>query len=67
VLNGVGDNFLENISFTDVHLKFAGGGTTEEAAVREVPQVAVDQERANLSRESGDRARWIDSRACSPQ
>ena len=39
VLNGVGNNMLENISFTDVQLKFAGGGTAEEAAA-EVPQVA---------------------------
>ena len=39
VLNGVGDNVLENISFTDVQLKFAGGGTAEEAAA-EVPQIA---------------------------
>ena len=30
---------LENISFTDVQLKFAGGGTAEEAAA-DVPQVA---------------------------
>ena len=39
VFNGVGNNMLENISFTDVQLKFAGGGTAEEAAA-DVPQVA---------------------------
>jgi polygalacturonase len=40
VVNGVGDDVIENVSFTDVHVTFAGGATTEEAAVREVPQIA---------------------------
>ena len=40
VLNGVGSDFLENISFQDVHVTFEGGGTGEEAAVREVPKMA---------------------------
>lgn len=40
VLNGVGSNFLENISFTDVHVTYEGGGTAEEAAVRNVPEIA---------------------------
>jgi Glycosyl hydrolases family 28 len=40
VLNGVGEEVLENISFTDVHVSYAGGGTAAEAAVRDVPQVA---------------------------
>jgi polygalacturonase len=39
-LNGVGDEFLENISLTDVHVIYEGGGTAEEAAIRNVPQVA---------------------------
>ncbi len=39
-LNGVGDAFLENISFDDVHIVYEGGGTAEEAALRNVPQVA---------------------------
>ena len=39
VLNGVGDEYLENISFHDVHIKFEGGGTAAEAR-REVPQTA---------------------------
>jgi polygalacturonase len=38
VLNGV-DAYLENISFNDVHITFAGGGTAEEAAVRDVPKI----------------------------
>lgn len=33
--NGV----LENISFNDVHVTFPGGGTTKEAAVRDVPKI----------------------------
>lgn len=31
---------LENISFNDVHVTFPGGGTAEEAALRDVPKVA---------------------------
>jgi hypothetical protein len=41
VLNGVGEEFLEEISFTDVHVTYEGGGTAEEAAaVHDVPQKA---------------------------
>jgi hypothetical protein len=39
-LNGVGDEFLENISFTDVHVVYEGGGTAAEAGLRELPAVA---------------------------
>ncbi|WPV01108.1 glycosyl hydrolase family 28 protein [Mucilaginibacter sp. cycad4] len=39
-LNAMGDVFLENISFDNVHVTFPGGGTTEQAAVRDVPKVA---------------------------
>jgi hypothetical protein len=39
VLNGANDEFLEGISFQDVHVTYEGGGTSEEAA-REVPQMA---------------------------
>jgi hypothetical protein len=39
-VNGVGDAFLENISFTDVHVIYEGGGTAQEAAIRDVPNVA---------------------------
>lgn len=37
-LNGVGA-FLENIVFDNVHVTFPGGGTAEEAAVRDVPKI----------------------------
>jgi hypothetical protein len=40
VLNGVGEAYLENISFEDVHVHYPGGGTAEQAAVRAVPAVA---------------------------
>src|SRR5581483_9499395 len=40
VLNGMGDAYLENISFSDVHVTFPGGGTVEQGAVRDVPKVA---------------------------
>ncbi len=40
VLNGMDEAFLENISFNDVHVTFPGGGTAEQAAVRDVPKVA---------------------------
>jgi polygalacturonase len=38
-LNGVGADFLENISFNDVHVTYEGGGTAQEAAA-EVPKMA---------------------------
>lgn len=41
-LNAMGDYYLENISFTDVHVKYAGGGTAEQAAKRNVPKVAAE-------------------------
>jgi polygalacturonase len=31
---------IENIRFSDIHLTFEGGGTKEEAAMRDLPQVA---------------------------
>jgi hypothetical protein len=40
VVNGVGNDVIENISFTDVHVVYCGGGTAEEAALRDVPQIA---------------------------
>jgi len=39
-LNAFNENFLENISFSNVHITFPGGGTAEHAAVRDVPKVA---------------------------
>lgn len=39
VVNGVGDDFVENVSFTDVQVTYIGGGTAEEAANRNVPQI----------------------------
>lgn len=38
VLNCVNESVLENISFDDVHLRFGGGGTLEDAK-RDVPKV----------------------------
>jgi len=38
VLNSVNDSVLENISFSNVHLTFGGGGTAEQAQ-RDVPKV----------------------------
>lgn len=40
-LNGVGNSYLENISFTDVQVTAAGGGTAAMAA-KEVPAVSVE-------------------------
>jgi polygalacturonase len=39
VLNGVGEDYLEDISFQDVQVTYEGGGTAEEAN-REVPKLA---------------------------
>lgn len=41
-LNAMDDYYLENISFTDVHVKYAGGGTAAQAAKRDVPNVAAE-------------------------
>lgn len=41
-LNAMGEFYLENISFTDVHVKYAGGGTAEQAAKRDVPNIAAE-------------------------
>jgi hypothetical protein len=38
-LNRSADGVLENITFDDVHVTFPGGGTAEEAAVRDVPMI----------------------------
>ncbi len=38
VLNGINDCWLEEISFDNVHITFGGGGTAEDAAIRDVPQ-----------------------------
>ncbi|MFI5131649.1 MAG: glycoside hydrolase family 28 protein [Chitinophagales bacterium] len=40
-LNAMGDYYLENISFTDVHVRYAGGGTKEQAA-KVVPNIAAE-------------------------
>jgi hypothetical protein len=41
-LNAMGDYYLENISFTDIHIKYAGGGTAAQAAKRDIPKVAAE-------------------------
>jgi hypothetical protein len=40
-LNAMGDYYLENISFTDVHVSYAGGGTAAQAA-KVVPNIAAE-------------------------
>jgi len=42
ILNGMEEGFIENISFTDVQVTFPGGGTAEQAAVRDVPKIASE-------------------------
>jgi hypothetical protein len=39
-LNCIGDANMENISFDNIHLTFGGGGTSEDAARRDLPQIA---------------------------
>jgi hypothetical protein len=41
-LNGMGEYYLENISFNDVQVTYAGGGTAEQAAKREIPELAAE-------------------------
>lgn len=40
-LNAMGSNYLENITFSDVHVKYAGGGTAEQAK-KVVPEIAAE-------------------------
>jgi polygalacturonase len=39
-LTSVPGQFIENVSFSDVQVTYAGGGTAEQAALRDVPQVS---------------------------
>jgi len=39
-LNGVAEDFLENIVLKNIHLTFEGGGTAEEAQLRDLPLIA---------------------------
>jgi len=39
-LNCVGEAVMENISLDNIHLTFGGGGTAEEAARRDLPEIA---------------------------
>lgn len=38
--NGVGNATIENISMDNIHLTFGGGGTAEDAARRDLPEIA---------------------------
>jgi hypothetical protein len=40
--NAMGDYYLENISLSNVHVKYAGGGTAEQAAKRDIPKTAAE-------------------------
>jgi polygalacturonase len=40
-LNAMGEYYVENISFNDVHVSYAGGGTAAQAS-KEVPKVAAE-------------------------
>jgi hypothetical protein len=37
-LNGIGNAWIENVTFDDVHVRYAGGGSAELAAKRNIPQ-----------------------------
>jgi hypothetical protein len=39
-LNGLGNAWIENVTFDDVHVTYAGGGSAELAAKRNVPQTS---------------------------
>jgi len=41
-LNAMNEYWLENISFTDVQIRYAGGGTAAQAAKRDVPKIAAE-------------------------
>ena len=46
-LNGV-EGVIEKITFNDVHITFPGGGTAEEAAVRDVPKIVGEYYQAGV-------------------
>jgi hypothetical protein len=39
-LNGMGEAWIENVSFNDVHVVSAGGGSAELAAKRSIPEIS---------------------------
>jgi hypothetical protein len=39
-LNGMGDAWIENVTLDDIHVTYAGGGTAELAAKRNIPQTS---------------------------
>jgi hypothetical protein len=39
-LNGAGDEYLDGVSFSNVHVTYGGGGTREEASRTDVPKMA---------------------------
>ncbi len=39
-MNCAGESIIENVSFDNIHLTFGGGGTSEEAARRDLPLIA---------------------------
>ena len=41
-LNAMGENYIENVSFTDVHVTYVGGGTAELAAKKKIPEVSAE-------------------------
>jgi polygalacturonase len=47
-LNAVGDAVIEQVTFDDVQVTFPGGGTSEEAAVRDVPKVIGEYYQAGV-------------------
>ena len=47
-LNNTGEGVLEHISFDNVHVTFAGGGTAEDAALRDVPRVVGEYYEAGV-------------------
>ena len=42
-LSAVDGQFIEGVTFSDVHITFSGGGTREEAANRQVPQTSGNE------------------------
>ena len=39
-LNGVGEDFLRDVSLSDIQVTYGGGGTAEEAGRRDIPKMA---------------------------
>lgn len=59
VLNAMDDVYMENITFSNVHITYPGGGTLQQGAVRELPKIAGEYYQIGVSPAYGLYARNV--------